>query len=102
MALVIHVENQLHERGRAVLDDEANTFLNLARRLSRSGTQVLDIIDPYADAMLNFIQLDRLCRELDAALATALSDAERRLATDVRAAAAEAREQSGYLFIEGD
>ncbi|WP_436536009.1 hypothetical protein [Actinoplanes sp. HUAS TT8] len=102
MALVIYVENQCHERGRAVADDGANTFLNLARRLSAAGTQVLDIIDPYTDAMLNVIQLDRLCRELDAALTTDLSDTERALATAVRAAAAEAREQSGYLFIEGD
>jgi hypothetical protein len=102
MAITFYVEDQLHQRGRAVFDDGANTFLNLARRLAGAGTQVFDIIDPYADAMLNYIQLDRLCRELDVALAGDLSLAERDLALQVLAAAKEARELSGYLFVEGD
>src|SRR4051812_19756074 len=54
MALVIHIENQLHERGRAVLDDGANTFLNLARRLSRSGTRGVSLVP------VNFVPM-RVC-----------------------------------------
>lgn len=102
MALTFYVEDQLHQRGRAVFDDDANTFLNLARRLARAGTKVFDVIDPYADTMFNYIQLDHLCNELDLALSGDLSVAERELALLVRAAAIEARGLSGYLFLESD
>lgn len=61
------------------------------------------MIDPYADAMLNFIQLDRLIVELREVLATEpLSDVQRAKAEEVLEGATEALALSGYLFIEGD
>lgn len=103
MALVIHVEDQQHRTVRTLVDDPANTFLNLCRRLTKSGTKVLDIIDPYTDTMLNFMQLDRLIGELGTALDSGeLPGRESEIAREVVAAAVEARGLSGYLFFVGD
>jgi hypothetical protein len=102
VALTFHVEDPIHQRLRTFSDDGANTFLNLCRRLAAKGTGVLDILDPYADTMLNYIQLDRIVLELREALSQDLSEAERSLALMVLAAVQEAREISGYLFVQGD
>jgi hypothetical protein len=103
MALTIYVENELHERVRVLTDDPDNLFLNVCRRLARSGTTVLDVIDPYTDTMLNFVQLDRLIAELAAAQADGrLSAHESEIVRAVLEAAAEARRISGYLFFVGD
>jgi hypothetical protein len=103
MALTIYVEDQLHTRVRTLTDDPANTFLNLCRRLAKSGTAVLDVIDPYTDTMLNFIQLDRLIGELKAAVdGGGLATHEAAIAQMVMNAAVEARAMSGYLFFAGD
>ncbi|GIF52102.1 hypothetical protein DFJ67_5681 [Asanoa ferruginea] len=103
MALTIFVEDQAHRRIRSLHDDPGNTFLNVCRRLTARGTAVLDVVDPYADTMLNFIQLDRLIGELNAALESgALAAHESAITRAVVEAAVEARELSGYLYIEGD
>jgi hypothetical protein len=52
--------------------------------------------------MLNFIQLDRLISELGKVLDGDLRPSERKVAEEVLRAAMEAREISGYLFIQGD
>lgn len=101
--LTFYVEDQLHERVRKVTDDAQNSFLQLARRLAADGSRVTDIIDPYADSMLNFIQLDRLVDELDLVIADGrLKDPELSKAVEVRDAAREARAMSGYLFVMGE
>lgn len=101
--LTFYVENQTHDRVRRFVDDPANSFLQLARQRVVAGTTVFDVIDPYADAMLNFIQLDRLIVELREVLTTvSLSDVQRAKAEEVLEGATEARALSGYLFIEGD
>jgi hypothetical protein len=102
MALTFHVEDQMHQRRRTFADDKDNTFLNLCRHLAKRGTLVLDIIDPYTDTMLNYIQLDRIIIELQTALDGNLSQSERALVIEVQVAAQEAREVSGFLFIQGD
>ncbi|MEU4445161.1 hypothetical protein AB0K14_23730 [Actinosynnema sp. NPDC050801] len=97
--LLFHVEDQTHHRVRNFTDDSANSFLGVARRCAANGSRVMDVIDPYTDTMLNFIQLDRLIGELGALLASGeLVGPER----DLLAAAKEARGLSGYLFIVGD
>jgi hypothetical protein len=101
--LTFYVENQAHDRIRRFVDDPANSFLQLARLRAAAGTKVLDVIDPYADTMLNFIQLDRLIAELREILPSEyISDAQRVKAAEVLEGATEARVLSGYLFIEGD
>jgi hypothetical protein len=71
--------------------------------MTAAGSAVTDVIDPYTDTMLNFIQLDRLIGELANIISPGeLSDLERLKATEVLEAAREAREMSGYLFIVGD
>lgn len=101
--LTFYVEDQLHGRRRMFSDDPVNSFLHVARRLSASGSNALDVINPYADAMLNFIQIDRLIPELEAAMrGCSLSVPERELVGKVLDAAREARELGGYLFVEGD
>jgi hypothetical protein len=101
--LRFHVEDQVHHRVRSFTDDSANSFLNVARRCAANGSRVMDVIDPYTDTMLNFIQLDRLIGELGALLATdRLVEPERNLVVEVLDAAKEARGLSGYLFIVGD
>jgi Fe-S-cluster formation regulator IscX/YfhJ len=102
MALTIYVEDELHTRLRSFSDDAQNSFLNLCRRCSAAGSKVMDVIDPYTDTMLNFIQLDRLILELEEVLHGNLSAGEREVTAEVRRAAVEAREISGYLFIQGD
>lgn len=103
MALTIYVENELHERVRELTDDPDNTFLRVCRRLTGLGTTVLDVIDPYTDTMLNFIQLDRLVTELGAALSDGeLAPHESEIVQAVLDAATEARALSGYLFFVGD
>jgi hypothetical protein len=53
--------------------------------------------------MFNFIQLERLIKELDAVLGDSwLSDAQRSKVVTVRDAAIQARGLSGYMFIQGD
>ncbi|GAA2531854.1 hypothetical protein [Winogradskya humida] len=97
--LTFYVEDQNHDRIRRVTDDAANSFLQVARA---AGSRVLDVVDPYADAMFNFIQLDRLIPELKELLAgDSLSGAQRAKVEEVLSAATEARELSGYLFIVG-
>ncbi|HEY9474145.1 MAG TPA: hypothetical protein VIS06_09880 [Mycobacteriales bacterium] len=101
--LTFYVEDQVHHRVRRFVDDPANSFLQVARRCAVIGTRVLDVIDPYADAMLNFIQLDRLIDELNGLLSGGLlSETERVKVIEVLDGAAESRRISGYLFIEGD
>lgn len=93
----------MHHRVRSFTDDSANSFLGVARRCATNGSRVMDVIDPYTDTMLNFIQLDRLIGELSALLASReLIGSEQDLVTEVLTAAKEARELSGYLFIVGD
>jgi len=102
MALTIYVEDELHTRLRDFSDEPENSFLNLCRRCTVAGTKVMDVIDPYTDAMLNFIQLDRLISELGKVLDGDLRPSEREVTEEVLRAAMEAREISGYLFIQGD
>ncbi|MFY1619589.1 hypothetical protein [Micromonospora sp. WMMD736] len=102
MALTFFVEDQLHARLSTFSDDADNSFLGLARRLAVRGSRVFDIFDPYADAMFNYIQLDRMISELDDALQGDLTSTERSLVVRVKGAAQEARNVSGYLFVEGD
>jgi len=102
MALTFYVENQLHERLHEFADDSENSFLNLCRRMARDGSKVVDIIDLYTDTMFNFIQLDRLTKELGELPQDSLTQPERRIVAAVMEAAAQAREISGYLFILGD
>ena len=102
MALTIYVEDELHTRLRGFSDDPENSFLNLCRRCTITGSKVMDVIDPYTDAMLNFIQLDRLMSELGKVLDGDLPPSEREVTEEVLRAAMEAREISGYLFIQGD
>ncbi|GAA2554882.1 hypothetical protein GCM10010435_26730 [Winogradskya consettensis] len=101
--LTFYVEDQNHARVRRVADDAANSFPQLARARAAAGSRVLDVVDPYADAMFNFIQLDRLIVELKELLAEeSLPGAQRAKAEEVLGAPTEARELSGYLFIVGD
>ncbi|MEU4564973.1 hypothetical protein AB0F72_41890 [Actinoplanes sp. NPDC023936] len=101
--LTFYVENQAHDRVRRFVDDASNSFLQLARLRAAAGSKVLDVIDPYADAMFNFIQLERLIAELREVLAGGhIADAQREKAEEVLEGATEARALSGYLFIEGD
>lgn len=103
MALTFHVEDQLHRRVRMFTDDPQNSFLSVCRCYANAGTSVMDTIDPYADAMLNFMQLDRLIAELGRILENdVLAPGERRLVLEVRSAAIEARQLSGYLYIQGE
>ncbi|XTZ16522.1 hypothetical protein ACQSSU_03790 [Micromonospora echinospora] len=102
MAIRFYVEDQLHNRRETFSDGPENPFLTLARRLARDGSRVFDIIDPYADAMFNYIQLERMINELEDALQRSIAPSERDMALKVQHAAREARNLSGYLFIEGD
>src|SRR3954453_2477961 len=101
--LTFYVENQAHHRVRRFVDDPTNSFLQVVRQRAVAGTRVLDVIDPYADAMLNFIQLDRLIAQLEEILSNGpLTESQREKVIEVLGGAVEAREMSGYLFIEGD
>jgi len=101
--LTFYIEDQAHDRIRHFVDDPVNSFLQFARLRAAVGTKILDAINPYADTMLNFIQLDRLIVELREALAgECIADAQREKVEEVLEGATEARLLSGYLFIEGD
>lgn len=102
MAIRFYVEDQLHNRGTTFSDDPGNSFLGLARRLASTGSRVFDVIDPYADSMFNYIQLDRMICELNDVLEGAMASGERDMALKVQSAAREARDLSGYLFVQGD
>ncbi|MFC7382517.1 hypothetical protein ACFQSB_09910 [Sphaerisporangium rhizosphaerae] len=101
--LTFHVQNQAHESLWEFPDDAQNSFLNLCRRLAARAGSVVDPVDPYADTMFNFKQLDRLLIELDGAdEGGEMSVEESLIAAQVKAAAQYARQISGYLFIQGD
>jgi hypothetical protein len=100
--LKFHVQDQLHRTIREFSDDTDNSFLNICRAL-RHRIRYLDIVDPYADAMWNYIQLDSLkvdiMRELDSGW---LSEKQRLVVEKVLSAVLEARSVSGYVLIVGD
>jgi hypothetical protein len=101
--LTVYVEVQTHDRVRFFADDAKNSFLQVARHLAGAGGRVTDVIDPYADTMFNFNQLERLRDELDDALGRSwLSSAQRLKTIEVWDAALEAMGMSGYLFFAGD
>ena len=102
MSLTFFVEDEMHGRIRRFADDAENSFLNLCRKAAADGSVVMDVIDPYTDTMLNYIQLDRLIAELAKTLDGPLAPNVRTIAQEVHKAAQEAREISGYLFIQGD
>lgn len=101
--LLIMVQNQLHEEIRSFIDTR-NLWLVFTRRAGANGAQVLPFVDPYADTMFNFRQIEAAIREIDDELASSsdISFQEQQRALEVRAASLEARTTAGYIFFVGD
>jgi hypothetical protein len=102
VSLLIQVQDQNHEVLRQFSDGPERDLLALARRM-RDVSEVMRIIDPYTDTMLNRIQQTVLRDELEDLLAHAtLPASEDAIARDLLAAVVEAHEIGGYLMILGE
>jgi hypothetical protein len=102
MSVVVFVENLNRERVRA-LEGDPKVFFQICHKLDLAGPSVLSVVDRYADSLLNFKQLDRLLVELGTALNSGFfSETELPVAVELFEATKEARDISGYLFVEGD
>ncbi len=99
MGISIYVEDQVHQRTYA----GAPASRSLARILdacSPESGELLGDIHPYGDTMLNAVQLQRFCRELESTVqnhADLVADVE-----SLRGLAEAAVRQRGYLWFSGD
>jgi hypothetical protein len=101
--LNIHVQDQMHTVTRSLSDADARAFLAFSRDAAARGATLLSYIDPYADTLFNFKQIDLMLSEIDDELHRQQHpDEQREAAAHVRVAAVEARRMSGYLLFEGD
>jgi hypothetical protein len=100
--LTIRVQDQLHRTVRELHDDPDNSFLEYCRAAARNGKRFMDAVDPYADSMWNYIQLDAVAADMHEALSRgALPGSQTHVVTDALGAVREARSLSGYVLIVG-
>lgn len=100
--LKVHVQNQLHETVRTLVQPPGEPFLKFCRAAAVIGVRYVDFIWPYSDAMLNFFQLAAWLEDFPRVLDTdVLSPEESASARGALEAAKEAHALGGYLFIEG-
>lgn len=100
--LTTHVENQLHERVRAIEEPLGEPFLRFCRRGASLGVRYTDFIWAYTDSMLNFFQLAAWLEDFPRALESgALDEEEGASVLRILQAAREAHAFDGYLCFEG-
>ncbi len=100
--LTIHVENQLHERVRTIVEPPGEPFLRFCRKAAGFGVRYTDFIWAYADSTLNFFQLAAWLEDFPEALLRGdFGEDECRSALRVLKAAREAHDLDGYLLFEG-
>jgi hypothetical protein len=101
VSLLIQIQDQNHDVVRQFSDGPDQGLLALARRM-RDVSEVMRIIDPDTDTMLNRIQQSVLRDELDDLLAHAtLPSSEDQVARDLLQAVVEAYDIGGYIMILG-
>ncbi|MGD9527208.1 MAG: hypothetical protein AB7G36_11690 [Candidatus Nanopelagicales bacterium] len=100
--LRISVQNQAHTIVRSWEEPVGEPFLRFCRKASEFGVRNVDFIWPYADAMVNFFQIQQWLEDFPKVLDSGgFDDEERASALRVLAAAREAAGFDGYLWFEG-
>jgi hypothetical protein len=102
VSLLIQVQDQNHDLVRQFSDGPNRDLLALARRM-RDVSEVMRIIVPYTDTMLNRIQQAVVRDELDDLLTHAkLPPNEDSMAREFLRAVIEAYDIGGYIMIHGE